>query len=218
MPRANVFRWRDGLGWIVLSGGGDFTSSDTGEIEGQAITRAIAGKPVAYVWAAGDVETADRHLAALEDLGGPTGFLVDVLGEDDESLREQFADAGVVILGDGPDVSRLRSGLLGAAIEGIDSAYQNGAVVVAIGAGASVMGSLTSGADQTGLAWLEGAIVAPYHDREGSADKLREALRKHPELYGIGLATGSGLAFGPEGQVEPLGRRQITIALGAKMT
>jgi cyanophycinase-like exopeptidase len=215
MPQANVIRWRDGRGWIVLSGGGDVTSSDAGEIEGAALNHAISGKPLVYVWAAGDIEAADRHLAALEELGAPTGYLVDVMSEDDETLKTQFAEAGVILLGDGPDAARLRSGLLGAAIDAIDAAYQNGAVILGEGAGAAVLGALLS--DKPGLGWLEGGLVTPSYEQAGSAEGLREALKKHPELYGIGLATGSALALGGEGEFEVLGNKQITITLGAKV-
>ena len=66
MPRANMIRWRDGAGWLVLSGGGDIQSAETGEIEAEALARVAAGDPMAYIWAAGDVETADKHLEALD--------------------------------------------------------------------------------------------------------------------------------------------------------
>src|SRR5260221_13564282 len=108
MPQANVIRWRDGAGWLVLSGGGDFESAEVGEIEAEALARVPAGDPGAYIWAATDVETADKHLTALEDLGAPTGFLIGVLTEDDATLREQLAVVGMVILGAGPDVTELR--------------------------------------------------------------------------------------------------------------
>src|SRR4051794_20355184 len=102
MPTKNVLSWRDGGGWLILSGGGDPESVDNDEIEAEALARVQAGDPVAYIWAAGDVEDADSHLSALEDLGAPTGYLVDILTEDDDTLRTQLSDAGLIILGDGP--------------------------------------------------------------------------------------------------------------------
>src|SRR5258708_12273197 len=113
MPQANVIRWRDGAGWLVLSGGGDIESAEVGEIEAEALARVPAGDPVAYIWAATDVETADKHLTALEDLGAPTGFLIDVLTEDDATLREQLAVVGMVIIEDAPNLTEFQSGLLG---------------------------------------------------------------------------------------------------------
>src|SRR5260370_11624888 len=124
MPQANVIRWRDGAGWLLLSGGGDFRSADTGHVEAEALARIPAGDPVAYVWAAGDVEAADQHLEALIDLGAPTGYLVDVLTEDDDTLRKQLANAGMIVFGDGSNALELRSGVFGAALEGISPAYE----------------------------------------------------------------------------------------------
>src|ERR1041385_2863589 len=114
MPQTRVIRWRDGAGWLVLSGGESETAEGS-EIEAETLARVPAGDPLAYVWAAGDVETADRHLATFEELGAPTGFLVDVLTEDDDTLRRQLADSGLVVIGDGPNLDGLRSGILGAA-------------------------------------------------------------------------------------------------------
>src|SRR5579859_3473847 len=118
MPQANVIRWRNGTGWIVLSGGEDSSSADTTEIEAEALARVAPGATVAYIWAAGDVEDADEHLSALEELGAPTGYLVDVQTEDDDTLRRQLSETGLIVLGDGPNASQLRSALLGAALEG----------------------------------------------------------------------------------------------------
>jgi cyanophycinase-like exopeptidase len=219
VPQASVFRWRDGAGWIVLSGGdatGDFKGSAAGDIEGRALEHASAGKPLAYIWAAGDVETADRHLAALEELGAPTGYLIDVLTEDDDTIRSEIEDAGVIVLGDGPDANKLRGGLLGAAIEAIGEAHTRGAVILGIGQGAAVLGALLD--DQKGLGWLENGIIMPNYGATEAPDRLREMLRKHPESVGLGLNAGSALAFGPDGQVESWGERQITITLGAKST
>src|SRR5215510_5107969 len=159
MPRTKVIRWRDGLGWLVLSGGADFESADGSEIEAETLARVPAGDPLAYIWAAGDVESADQHLATFEELGAPTGFLVDVLTEDDDTLRRQLADAGLIVIGDGPNLNELRSGLLGAALEGISQAFEQGAVILGVGQGAAVLGSILS--EQQGLGWVEGAIIAP---------------------------------------------------------
>src|SRR5258708_7281923 len=179
MPQANVIRWRDGAGWLVLSGGGEFEGADVGEIEAEALARVPAGDPLAYIWAATDVETADRHLSVLEDLGAPTGYLVDVLTEDDATLREQLSVAGMVIIEDGPNVTGLRSGLLGAALEGINAAYERGAVILGVGQGAAILGS---GLDnQQGLEWVEGAAIVPQYDGEADSARRRELPTAHPQ-------------------------------------
>ncbi len=212
MPQANVIRWRDGAGWLVLSGGAESADGETADIEADALVRVKAGQPIAYVWAAGDVEAADKHLDALEELGAPTGYLVDVLTEDDDTLRKQLEIAGLVVLGDGPNVRELRSGLLGAAIEGIGAAFESGGVILGIGQGAAVLGAILG--ETTGLNWIESAIVVPKYDQEAEQSRLRELLKKHPDAYGLGIASGSALALGPNGEVEAWGSRKVTVALG----
>jgi len=214
MPQANVIRWRDGAGWLVLSGGGDFEGTEAGEIEAEALARVPAGDPVAFIWAASDIEVADRHLTALEDLGAPTGYLIDVLTEDDATLRDQLSVAGMVVIEDGPNVSELRSGLLGAALEGISAAYERGAVILGIGQGAAFLGSVYE--NQPGLEWVESAVIVPHYDAENESAQLRDLLTAHPENYGLGIGTGSALALGPSGEVIAWGRQQVTVALGSK--
>ena len=221
MPQANMIRWREGAGWLVLSGGGDFQSAETGEIEAEALARVAAGDPMAYIWAAGDVESADKHLEALHDLGAPTGYLVDVLTEDDDSLRNQLASAGLIVLGDGPNVKALRSGVLGAALEAIGSAYERGAVILGVGQGAAVLGSIMP--DQPGVGWIEGAAIMPGYEDDKAVAQLRDLLAKSPGAYGLGIARGSALALGPgdagsQGEIEAWGKRQITVTLGRDFT
>jgi len=211
MPQVEVLRWQNGEGWLVLSGGGDVA----GDIEAQALAHVPPGEPLAYIWAAGDVESADQHLDALDDLGAPTGYLVDVLTEDDDTIRNQISNAGLIIIGDGPNVKQLRSGLLGAAVEGMVAAFERGAVILGIGQGAAILGSFM--VDQAGIGWVEGAAIAPRYNQEGVAAQLHDLLLKHPEAYGLGIATGSALALGPNGEVEAWGERQVTVKLGGKL-
>ncbi|MCC7448903.1 MAG: hypothetical protein IT324_15910 [Anaerolineae bacterium] len=210
MPRANVLRWRDGAGWLVLSGGG----AVAGDVEAQALALVSPGEPLAYIWAAGDVESADQHLDALLDLGAPTGYLVDVLTEDDDTIRNQISNAGLIIIGDGPNAKQLRSGLLGAAVEGMVTAFDRGAVILGIGQGAAILGSFMT--DQAGIGWVEGAAIAPHYNRDEVAKQLHDLLLNHPEAYGLGIATGSALALGPKSEVEAWGERQVTVKLGGK--
>jgi hypothetical protein len=220
MPQANVMRWRDGNGWIVLSGSGDYRAGeDMGveDIEAQAIERAIAGKPIAYIFAAGDIDAADDHLRSLEDLGAPTGYLVDVTGEDDETLLRQLGEAGVIIIGDGKQLEQLRSGLVGAAIEGIAAAFDDGAIILAEGTGAQVLGGiLTATKDaKPGMGWVENVAIMPTFDDEPAKQRLRDLLLAHPAAYGLGIGTGSALALGPGGEVEAWGKRQVTVMIGS---
>lgn len=213
MPQVNVIRWRDGAGWIVLAGGGDPESGGMLDIAAQALGGIRYGGPVAYIFAAGDIDAADNHLATLHDLGAPTGYLVDVTTEDDDTLKNRLREAGMIILGDGQDVEALRSGMIGAAQEATLAAYQRGAVILGIGAGASVLGAIIDGM-RRGLNWVEGAIIVPHYEDEGEAATLRTLLDANPDAYGIGISSDSALALGPAGEVAAWGAKRITITLG----
>jgi hypothetical protein len=217
MPQVNVIRWRDGEGWIILAGGGDPESEEMLDITAQALGRIRYGEPVAYVFAAGDIDAADEHLVTLDDLGAPTGYLVDVITEDDETIKRQITEAGMVVIGDGPEVETLRSAMLGAAQEALNTAHERGAVILGIGAGAAVLGAVIEGGKKA-LNVVELAVIVPHYDGDDEATRLRAILDVHPESYGIGIGTGSALALGPTGEVGAWGLQRITITLGRNAT
>lgn len=211
MPQANIFRWRDSRGWLVLAGSKDE------DIQAQALERAHAGRPLAFVYAASDIETADRELERLEELGAPTGYLVDVLAEDDETVIQHLGEAGMIVLGDGASLDQLRGGLLGAASEGMVAALEAGALLLAEGVAAQALGALlTARADgKPGLGWVEGVAVMPHFERDDARARLKEILLAHPDAIGLGIGSGSALALGPNGEVEAWGKREITVMLGS---
>src|SRR5690606_13987307 len=92
MARNNVLRWQDGRGWLILSGGG----ADASDVRAQAIGRVSADGGVAYVSLSG--AQAEKALADMEDLGAPSGYLVDVLTEDDETIQAKLSEAGLVVI------------------------------------------------------------------------------------------------------------------------
>lgn len=214
MPTASVFTWPEGRGWLILSGGGTYGNDP----ETQALNKSPAGGTLVYIFAAGNADAAERHLYALEDAGAPPGFMVDVAGEDDETIREQFRFAGVILLGDGPDQGALRGGLTGAAIEAMRDAYAQGAAVLAEGAGSVVLGAYylnARGELRPGFGWLEKAIIVTARIAEQTdPEVLRRALLDHPDCYLILIGLDSALAFSPEGSVESWGERKIGITLG----
>lgn len=219
MPQSSIFRWREGEGWLVLAGGGDFRTQDAIEILSEVLARTVSEGPLAYVWAASDVEEADNYLSWVGELGGRTGYLLDVDAEDPEFVMQQLSEAGIIILGDGPNVESLRSALSGAAMAGIRQAYAVGATIFAIGAGAAMMGyAILGGEDsQRGFNWLEQALVLPNYD-EQQADLMHRFLAEYPDTYGLGLTQGAAVAFLPNGAVEVWGNKRIVVSLGKGMT
>ncbi|MCQ3931603.1 MAG: hypothetical protein DPW16_14185 [Chloroflexi bacterium] len=219
MPQSSIFRWREGEGWLVLAGGGDARTPDAVEILSEVLARTLSEGPLAYIWAASDVEEADNFLAWVGELGGRTGYLMDVAAEDPEFVMQQLSEAGIIILGDGPNVESLRSALTGAAMAGIRQAYASGATILGIGAGAAMMGyAILDGLEsQRGFNWLEQALVLPNYD-EQQAELMHRFLAEYPDTYGLGLTQGSAVAFLPTGAVEVWGNKRIVVSLGKGMT
>ena len=81
MPQVNIFKWRPGSGWIVLSGGGDPASGDVQAIEAASLTRTLSQGPIAYLWAA-ESQNAPPH--ALEYARGQLEYTLAMQAEDGE--------------------------------------------------------------------------------------------------------------------------------------
>jgi len=207
MASNNVLRWKDGRGWLILSG--DANS----DIRAQALWRVSADGGVAYLG-----EQREQILDDMEDLGAPAGYLVDVMAEDDETVEAKIADAGMVVIGGDTSASEARSGLMGAAARGMQAAFGNGAVVLAEGQSAAAFGTwvaAASGELPSGLDWLESVLVLPGVTSLAESDLARSALSKDPSVIVIGIGAGSALALGPDGEVETWGDKQVAIALGS---
>ena len=214
MPSHTVFQWLDGRGWLVLSGGADAG----GELRATALARSSADGGVACVALSNDPGAGDRLLDDVEDLGAPSGYVVDVAAEDDQTVQAKLVEAGVIVILTDGTAESVRSALKGAAIEGIQIAYQNGAVVLAEGACAMAFGGylVTSEGDvDPGLGWLTDALV--LHGMESAAEQAKDLLAVQPNGIAVGIGVGSALALGPDGQVETWGKGQVTVALGADL-
>jgi hypothetical protein len=204
-----VLRWLDGRGWLILS------ASVDDEIRALALARTSADGGVAYISMGGMV--AEQALADMEDLGASSGYLVDVLTEDDPTIRQKLAEAGVIVIADGVDALEARDALIGAAISGIQDAFANGAVVLVEGAAASVFGAwvLPDGRKMmSGLDWFENALVLIGVTSVSEADEAKMVLNAEGAAIAVGIGPGSALALGPDGEVETWGHKQVTIALG----
>ncbi len=215
MPQVNIFRWRAGNGWLVLSGGGAPESEDVISIDAKMLSHTVSQGPIAYIWAASDLEAADRHMDLLRDLGARTGYLVDIVGEEDDTLFRELNQAGMIILGDGPRQQVLREGLVGVAQRGIEDAFRRGATLYAVGQSAATLGAYTVEGNQyiEGFGWLSHALIMSHYTPE-YADHLRAWVQGVEDGYGLGLSQGAALALGPRGEVEVWGNAQITVSLG----
>jgi hypothetical protein len=213
MAGNNVLRWIDGRGWLVFSGGAD----TTGEIRGMALGRAFADGGIACVLTNSDVEAAERLLDDLEDLGGQAGYLVDLVSEDDQTIQARLAEAGFIVIGHVSNPDDLRSVLVGAAVDGMLTAFQNGAIILIEGRSISLFGAWMFHADGdpvSGLDWVNGAILLSGVTSVTASDEGQAALNAQPGAIAIGIGSGSAVAFGPNGEVETWGKSEVTVALG----
>jgi hypothetical protein len=215
MTRNSVFRWPTGRGWLILSGGNDSSSA----VRAQAINHIDADGNVVYIAFGQDYPAAEQALSDMESLGAPSGYLLDVLAEDDETLRLRLAEASMIVLVDGVaiDAYAIRSGLMGAAHMGMQQAFGQGAVILAEGEAAQVFGQWSLNPERklvSALEWLENTIVVTGTDSVAEAPGVRTTLYDQPEAVALGIAVGSALAFGPNGELQPWGEQKINVALG----
>lgn len=204
--------WLDGRGWIVLAGSG----SDA--VRAHSLSVAAADGGVAYLTLR-DTAYAERLMLDLDDLGAPSGYLVNVQTEDVADVYNQLAEASVIVIGDLADAETLYAFLDGAAAAGMRAAFEHGAVVLAEGASAAALGAWLAAADGElipGLGWLENALVLPGIVSAADSDVARVALLAQPQALAVGVSPGSGLALGPDGEVEIWGEGHITIVLGTQ--
>lgn len=213
MPTQAVFQWLDGRGWLVFSGGADWE----GEIRGTALARSSADGGVACIALSSDPTAADLLLDDVTDLGSPSAYIVDVAAEEDAAVRSKLAEAGIIVITTDETADSVRSALTGAAMSGIQTAYENGAVVLIEGECAMAFGAFIVTQEETiaaGLGWLERALVIPTS--ASAAESAKPLLGVEPDSVAVAIGVGSALALGPDGEVETWGKRQVTVALGAQ--
>lgn len=219
MPEQNVFRWRDGRGWLVFSGRLSSEDDDPGDVRSLVLARSAADGGVACISLSEDINAADQLLDSMEQLGAPAGFQVDVFSEDDETITARLSEAGVIVIGSAPDMESGRSALMGAPFEGFQAAYSNGAIILVEGESVAAFGAWVireDGLVVEGNKWLEGAALLATASK--LAASARPVFDHEPAAFAVGIGDGSALALGPDGQVEIWGRGQVVVALGPMYT
>jgi hypothetical protein len=103
MPQVNIFKWRPGRGWLVLSGGGDWLDGNLQAVEAAMLTRTLSQGPMAYLWAAGDVDTADRHMDCAARPRRANRHLSTLSAKEEDLIFRQISEAGVIVLAMGQD-------------------------------------------------------------------------------------------------------------------
>jgi hypothetical protein len=211
MPTNAVFHWLDGRGWLILAG--ETPAADA--VRSRALSVAAADGAVACV--APDSLSAEQLLTDMESLGAPPGYVIDLLAEDDQTIYAHLAEAGMIVIGAETTAAGARSNLLGVVIDGIRTAYENGAVILVEGSSAMMFGAwvfLENGQLVDGVNWLQGSLILPGVPRAADAPQTQRLVAEQGAVVAIGIGTHSALALGPDGQVEIWGEQEVTIALG----
>lgn len=203
MPKAAVFSWLDGRGWLILSG------SANDDIRASAINRTAADGGLAVL---GIGLATDQLLIDLEDMGAPAGYVVDPAADEDPVILDKLTGASVILVTGAQSGREARANLSGAPISGMQTAYENGAVILLEGAAATAVGAwIIDGDVRDGLKWLESAAVV-VGNQESPVSQL---LSETPTAVAVVIQPGSAMAFGPDGQIEVWGAGEVAVRLGS---
>ena len=227
LTRAGPLQWRAGAGGLVVSGGGSWRESETGEVDAAVLGWADLDRPMAILPTAGtSMPEAEALLDYYVDLGGPNGYVVPIFDAVGAQLPENcdlLEGAGLIVISDGPDwVTLARALRESPAMEAAVRAFQRGAAITGIGAGAAALGAWVPDPDsqnaetlrsEPGLSWLNNVIVAPRFEGSETAHQLRRLLGLKPNCLGLGVPEGTALGLGPGGKVANIGAGQVTVVV-----
>jgi cyanophycinase len=165
--------------------------------------------------------TTEFHSDKL--LGGPNGYVLPIHSTADAQRVENcrlLAEAGLVYIGDGPDLLGLiRSLRKSPALTALSHAFGDGCTIAGMGAGAIALGAWVADQDiadqaEPGWGWLPDTIVESHFAGTESSNRLCSLLNTHPNCLGLGIPISTALALGPDGRVETVGEGQVTVVLG----
>jgi cyanophycinase len=223
LTRAGPLRWRAGEGWLVLAGGDSWRANETGEVDAAALGWADLDRPLAVLPTAGtSTIQAEALLDYYADLGGPHGYVVPIFDAAGAQLSENcglLEEAGLIYVGDGPDTLPLVRALRGSpALGAMAQTFEEGAVIVGMGAGAAALGAWVEDPEtpdraEPGLDWLPDVIISPHFEGTEVAHRLRHLLSLRPSCLGLGIPEQTALGLGPAGEVENIGPGQVTVVV-----
>ena len=227
LTRAGPLAWRAGGGWLILAGGGSWRKGDLDDVNAAALGWADLDRPVAVLpTAGGSTAEAEALVEDYVDLGAPNGYVVplfDTVGAQQAENAQLIKDAGLIVINDGPELLTVVRALRASpAMDAVVRAFDQGAAILGVGAGASAFGEWVAGADtedvtlaraEPGLGWLANVIVAPHFEGTEDALRLRQLLDLQRDCLGIGVPEGVALGLGPSGEVENVGSGRVTVVV-----
>jgi len=211
MASNDILNWPGGAGWLILSAGPTDDLMAMGDIRATALTRMVVDGGVAYIGL--DEDDHEDLIEEMGELGAPTGYLVNVMTEDDDTIKSTLADSGMILITGDYDAAQWRPVLMGAALKGIEACYAQGGIIIAEGPAATMFGAvIENGAE--GFNWLEKAFIVPGVESISESLLAREVLADGKAEVAVGIGLDSALALGPERHIETWGTARVTVALG----
>lgn len=208
-------------GWIVLIGGGEFSFGDTDEIDRFLVAKMPDDNPrVAFLpTASGSPEYALHFGTYLQKIRH------DLVTENVPVYRPRDArraknlrkvsEAGLIYVGGGVTNRMIETMRLQPVVDMLREAVDRGAVLAAIGAGASALGVATRDIERPasslpGLGLLPGVVVETGFT--AADDTMLRRLMSTPEAeLGLGIPPSTAIAIAPDRHVEILGDGQIAV-------
>ncbi|QPC80793.1 hypothetical protein G4Y79_13855 [Phototrophicus methaneseepsis] len=207
-----ALQWKSGRGWLIFSGGNTYGSP----IRAEALARLKPSGHVAYISFAPD--EGDTLMDDMEDLGAPSGYLVEVEGRTDDEVINDLKDASLVVLESSDDLEPMLEGLSQAVINGLEEAFQNGAVILIEGLGINLFGRwiMTDGGELIdGLNWVENGFLEPNEGGAEASYAIQAVVNDIPQSIAVSISPGSALALGFGGILQVLGQAHVTITVGS---
>jgi cyanophycinase len=212
--------WRDGAGWLVLIGGTSGRWEATALIDEAAVERMPREGPVAFLpTAACPPDYAESFLRAYASLGARHGYAVPIHDRrtaDEPSNAGLLEQASLIYFGGGETTHLLAAMTDSRALNAVAMAYERGAVVVGMSAGAIALAerglSLSAGVLE-GWGWAERLLVSVHHG-PSRHEEFSEAMRDYAGLLAAGIPEETALALGPHGEVEVWGTGEVVVEGG----
>lgn len=211
-----VFRRDTRAGWLILSSEVPSLGSEYPQLAEHIVQRMNLSRPAASLLLGDDPPLGWSDL--LEGVEALFGHPVANLNFD-QPIPDELSNAGLLVLGGGDRWSWLAE-LNGTRLEELVlRALHEGALIVATGEVAAVVGSWTlppgQDSETKGLNWLPGAVVLPDEADPASLVPIQELLTRHDRAYALGLNSETVVALGPGGEIEVWGESQPTLLLGS---
>jgi cyanophycinase-like exopeptidase len=213
------FAHRPGAGSLILIGGTSDRWRTTAHIDRAALDLAPRDRSIAFIPAAAcPPDYSLSFLETYQNLGAANGYAVpihDRSSAGDSANARLIAEAGLIYFGGGETPSLLASMTDTPALEAVATAYEAGAVIVGMSAGAIALSAWGIPLNPNigvlkGWGWLPDTIVSVHHTRDRDP-LLERTVRERPGVTGLGLAEDVAIVLGAGDVPATLGSPEPTV-------